>query len=87
VAERVAEAALTVRSPGHAVILDSGSGGCSSSDSTFDESIRIIGKHLDPGARDPSLARAGLGGIPGVDLVEEERGAIDLQASHSAKVP
>jgi len=26
------------------VILDSGSGGCSSSDSTFDEAIRIISK-------------------------------------------
>jgi hypothetical protein len=69
------------------VILDSRSGGSARGDGALDERVGIIGEHLDAGTRDARLARTGLCGVPGIDLMEEEGGAIDLKAGDATKVP
>src|SRR3954451_9508399 len=52
VAERIGEAALTVRAPGHVVVLDARPGGGAGRDGAFDDLVGVIGEQLYAGARD-----------------------------------
>ena len=86
-AERVVEAALAVRSPGHFVILDTGACGGSSCGRARNEAVRVIHEYLYARARDSESVRAALSRVARVDLVQEERGAIDLKSGDTTQVP
>jgi hypothetical protein len=87
VSERIAEATLAMRAPGVLVIFDLRSGARAGGDRALSEAVRIVDEQLDPGACDADLVRAVLGWVARVNLVEEERRAVDFQTSYASEVP
>ena len=86
-AERILEAALAMRAPGHLVVGDLRSGRGTGGQGARDEAVRVVEEDLDARAGHAAPARAGLGRVVRVGFVQEEGGAAGLQPGHATEVP
>src|ERR1022692_3928512 len=87
VSERISEAALAVCPPRLLVVFEFRAGAGARADRALHEAVWVIDEQLDPRARDAKPVRAVLRWVLRVDLVEEERSAVDLKAGHAPEVP
>ena len=86
VTERIAETALAMNSPRRRVIRRGFYRRRARFGSAIDEAARLIDKDLDPRGGQPNVGRAGLRIAARHRLVNEERGAVEMESGNSAQV-